>query len=1524
LKTRINHPVLLTALMAALGWMLAGGFGTARAASADLSLSVSVGPQYIQFYSNIVFTVTVSNAGPSTATGVVVSNQIPTKDGLPSLNFVSASDGSTPTNGVLLVNLGSLAVGATNSIQITGQITTNLFSAGDVEVGLGWCTNVFQVYASQTDPVPTNNTAAVVVVFAGMATTVYTTSTRTIETNLTATVNRQATNYSTELIAKLPNGTVVYDQTFNAAYSDPTVQAAVTQAAGNLTGAGATSYSGPTQTSFLQNLEGNSSVTVTNAIGSDVTVATTTYIGPQTIMVSINQSEPYFLAAGHFDVDTLITTVVTNLVATTNTSTYLASAVYVMTGIVAQASADLSLSVSVGPQYLQIYSNIVYTITVSNAGPSAATGVVVSNQIPVSVNFLSATGGSTPTNGVLLVPLGSLAAGATNSIQITGQITTNLYSGNFNGGWGYWFTNVFQVFADQTDPVPANNTDAVVSQWLDGTTIYTTSTRTIETNLTAAVSQQVTNYSTELIAVMPGGSVVFDQTFNAAYSDSTVQAAVTQAAAALTGAGANSYTGPTQTNFLQTLTGNSSVTVTNAIGTGVSFATSLYIGPTTIMVSANQSELYFVVAGQQDYDTLVTSVITNLVTTTITNTYLNTAVYVMTGVVAQADLSLSVAIEPYMVNTNITYTITVSNAGPSAATGMVVSNQVPPCINFISATGGSTPTNGILLIDLGSLAAGATNSLQITGLVTTNLLALDANMVGHFTNVFQVIADQADPDLTNNTATVISETGLNITTYTSSTHTIQTNLTSAANQQATNYSTALIAVMPDGTVVFTQTLAVPFSDPTVQTAVATAATGLTNAGASAYTGPTKTSFFQNFEGSSSVTVTNLIGTNISFATTVYIGPQMIMVDTDQSVSFIILPGDVDVDTLITTVLTNLVTTTFTSNYLNSSVYMMTGIVAQASADLSLSVSIGPQYLEIYSNVVYTITVSNAGPSTATGVVVSNRVPVNESFVSATGGSVPSGGVLLVNLGSLAVGATNAVQVLVQPTVAGQLTNLFQVFASTVDPVLTNNSATVVSTVTNAPAVISGMFYNEFSLGTNGLATAINSSGQLVGAGPAFWTNYSALPVELKPLTTGGRDFAYGINDLGQIVGSSGGHAVYWTNYESMPVDLEELGGPINTNNGSTANAINVAGQIVGQADFTHNLPHAAYWPGSSSPAVDLGALGGSANSSRAYSINGSGQMVGYSSVGGHQRATYWTNGSSAPLDLGTLGGNVSDALAINDAGEIVGVATTTDGRLQAAYWTNASSPAVALAPLCGTTNSFGSAINNAGQIVGFAIPGTNVLESTAVIWRNHTSLPVELTTLILSNTPGFNLSLGDGGTAINDSGEIVTLGYANGSVSNVTDFVLVPTNATINAYADLSLSASAAPEPVGVGSNLVYSITVSNAGPMAASDVVVSNQLPAGVNFISATGDATPLGGVLMLDFCSPAAGATHLVQIIVQPTAAGKLTNTFAVFADETDPDLANNSATVISTVTNAAQVNLADLSLTARAMYRGASPPT
>ena len=101
---------------------------------------------------------------------------------------------------------------------------------------------------------------------------------------MTAAVTPYARQINRAVLAKL-------------SFARTSLRLAGTQAAGDLTGAGATSYTGPTQTSPLGSLSfvGSSSVRVTNVIETDVTFATTTYIGPQTIMVGENQSESFFL-----------------------------------------------------------------------------------------------------------------------------------------------------------------------------------------------------------------------------------------------------------------------------------------------------------------------------------------------------------------------------------------------------------------------------------------------------------------------------------------------------------------------------------------------------------------------------------------------------------------------------------------------------------------------------------------------------------------------------------------------------------------------------------------------------------------------------------------------------------------------------------------------------------------------------------------------------------------------------------------------------------------------------------------------------------------------------------------------------------------------------------------------------------------------------------------------------------------------------------------------------------------------------
>jgi uncharacterized repeat protein (TIGR01451 family) len=124
--------------------------------------------------------------------------------------------------------------------------------------------------------------------------------------------------------------------------------------------------------------------------------------------------------------------------------------------------ADLSLSAS-GPVQSEAGVNLGYSITVSNAGPNAATGVAVSNQLPAYVTFVSAMGGSTPTNGVLLLNLGTLAAGsATNSIQVVVRPSLGFPAQSLGQPIGQ-ITNTFQVFANQTNSVPANSSATLVT-----------------------------------------------------------------------------------------------------------------------------------------------------------------------------------------------------------------------------------------------------------------------------------------------------------------------------------------------------------------------------------------------------------------------------------------------------------------------------------------------------------------------------------------------------------------------------------------------------------------------------------------------------------------------------------------------------------------------------------------------------------------------------------------------------------------------------------------------------------------------------------------------------------------------------------------------------------------------------------------------------------------------------------------------------------------------------------------------------
>jgi uncharacterized repeat protein (TIGR01451 family) len=108
---------------------------------------------------------------------------------------------------------------------------------------------------------------------------------------------------------------------------------------------------------------------------------------------------------------------------------------------------------------------------------------------------------------------------------------------------------------------------------------------------------------------------------------------------------------------------------------------------------------------------------------------------------------------------------------------------------------------------------------------------------------------------------------------------------------------------------------------------------------------------------------------------------------------------------------------------------------------------------------------------------------------------------------------------------------------------------------------------------------------------------------------------------------------------------------------------------------------------------------------------------------------------------------------------------------------------------------------------------------------------------------------------------------------------------------DLSVVVTKGPGPVTVGNELIYTITVHNGGAIAATGVTLTDRLPAGVTFVSATGGMTPSGGVVTFDLGTLAGGADATMSVVVVPAAAGRLTNTAEAKANEADAVATDNA---------------------------------
>src|SRR5262249_46231879 len=108
---------------------------------------------------------------------------------------------------------------------------------------------------------------------------------------------------------------------------------------------------------------------------------------------------------------------------------------------------------------------------------------------------------------------------------------------------------------------------------------------------------------------------------------------------------------------------------------------------------------------------------------------------------------------------------------------------------------------------------------------------------------------------------------------------------------------------------------------------------------------------------------------------------------------------------------------------------------------------------------------------------------------------------------------------------------------------------------------------------------------------------------------------------------------------------------------------------------------------------------------------------------------------------------------------------------------------------------------------------------------------------------------------------------------------------------DLGVTKTDSVDPVEVGQQVTYTITVTNHGP-ATTDATVTDTVPAGLSFVSATPSAGTCGVVNPVVCTIPgmAPGATETITVVAGAMTPGTVTNNVTVTGTAPDPNPAND----------------------------------
>lgn len=127
--------------------------------------------------------------------------------------------------------------------------------------------------------------------------------------------------------------------------------------------------------------------------------------------------------------------------------------------------------------------------------------------------------------------------------------------------------------------------------------------------------------------------------------------------------------------------------------------------------------------------------------------------------------------------------------------------------------------------------------------------------------------------------------------------------------------------------------------------------------------------------------------------------------------------------------------------------LITQGAAPASSDVGVTMTATPSAVVVSNNLTYTLRVTNYGPATATGVVVTNYLPAGVAYVSSSpAASTNAAGEVIWSVGTLAKDGFATLTLVVRPDTAGVIVNRAAVGAASGDPNPDDDTATLSTTV----------------------------------------------------------------------------------------------------------------------------------------------------------------------------------------------------------------------------------------------------------------------------------------------------------------------------------------------------------------------------------------------------------------------------------------------------------------------------------------------